>query len=246
MFSNDIKTYLNDEKAASRIAGDLALCIKRFLFAEKIDDVGQIDHNFVLSKGKVQSNDANTDFVFDLPRDSEAYGLLKAIYAKDIKDEDNDNIEEFIKKVCVCLTDEHSRGIRDTLRAKVIGDVPEKIVPIETIEVLSIELVDYSAVDEDNKYVLNYHKVPGVPVNMQALTTFVTNAKENDADKTISQIINEERLKGNKIFEGILGVEKANKYLWDVNIALYADYSFSDEFMESQKGQDNTTGVVSS
>jgi len=233
-FSHDIKIYLKDKKAASRIATDLAKCLKQFQDAESIEEIGKIDHNFVLSKGKVESDDANTDIVFDLPRDSEAYAFLKAMYADSIDEDSDKQIETFIKEICKCLTDDHTIVIRDMLRSKVICDAPEEAVPIKKIEVMAIELVDYSAVDDDDKYLLKFQKLPNIPINMQALMAFIMNVKENDnnTDKTTSQIINEEKLKGNKLFEGILGISRGDKYLWDVNISLFADYSFSDDFIE--------------
>ncbi len=234
-FYHEIKAYIEDDDASSRIAADLAACIQKFYDAKDIDDIGKIDHNFVLEKGKVEGDDANTNFVFDLPRNSEAYAFLKAMYAEEVEEDDDEKIIEFVKEVCVRLTDEHAPVIRNTIRSKVIGDTPEEVVPIKRLEVMAVELVDYSAVDEDDKYVMKFHKMPGVPVNMQALMAFIMNAKENDDRKTTAQVIDEERLKGNKLFEGMLGVDRADKYLWDVNIVLYADYSFSDEFMESQK-----------
>lgn len=232
--SKDLLEYFNDA-FAEQIAWDLSSAIERFRTAKDYKEFGKIDFNFDVSKGKMVDSDSNTFFLFDLPQDTIAYDFLKSQFDREITTDEQEKLDKFTQKICDILNNKFPGIMSGVMRKVVFNNISEEAMPMSTVRVQGIELVDYSSFDDSDKYTMKIGKIPGVPVNMQALLSFIQQTKNQDTSKTVSNIVEEERKKGNKIFEGILGIQKGHKYLWDVSMSLFIDYSYSEEFIKKQQ-----------
>lgn len=235
MESKDLKDFFNEESAI-RVADDLYEHLARFKdytnIKNKVDReiVGALDYSYDLSKGKVKGNGANTWFTFDL-KEGIAYDFMKAMYAREVLDEESKHLDLFIGQVATHLTNGYTDKMRDIVRSAIVPTSDPKVVPLTKVEVLGIEIVDYSSVGKEQKYMLKFIKLPDIPINMLAVNSRIMEVQDANPNMEVSEIIYKERLAANPIFDAVLGVEKGDKYLWDVQVAMFVDYSFSEEFL---------------
>lgn len=225
----DILDLLTDANA-ERVASDIVKRLSAFKSFTKIKDakerekIGRCDIDFELSKGRVRNEDANTWFSFDLNADSSAYEFLKAIYARDVDDEENHKINQFLAKVTTIINTAYVAEMREAIRAAAIPEWPAKLHPLESIEVLAIDLTDYSAIREADRYTLKFAKAPDAITNMRAMLEAIQSVAEND-DRPAHEIGLDLLSKGHPAFYGVRDIEQGDKYLWDVSLTIFADYS---------------------
>jgi hypothetical protein len=236
----DILELLTDE-TAEQVAKELTEQVAAFGAFAKLKDktakekIGMVDFSFDLSKGKVASENANTWFAFDLKRDTMAFAFMKAMYARDLPEDENQKLLDFVGKVATILTEKFQDQFRDAVRKAVIPDSDPRAIPLEKVEILGIELVDYSSVDDIDKKTVKYIKLPDVPVNMRSLTSRIMEVRDEHPELTVADIIQKERLAANPVFDAIMGVQMGDKYLWDCQMAMFVDYSVSQEVLDAVK-----------
>ncbi len=213
-------------------------------FSKDPKNAGKLDYSFDISKGKIQSQDANTWISFDVKENSAIHQFLKALYFREINEEDNLVINIFIQSVANALTDDCSTILKDVIRKSIMPNSDNKAFPLNTVKICHIDLVDYSSIDDDDRHLLKIKKLPNVHINMQILTQTIAGIREKTGLSS-EQIVDQERMKGNKDFDGVLEAEKGEKYLWDVGLALFVDYSVSDDLMmdikNANKSEHKTT-----
>ena len=224
----DILEMLDDEYK-NAIVGEFSSYIQKFSKDPK--NAGKVDYSFDVSKGKITSQEANTSLDFDVDKKSLIHSFIKALYGREVNEEDNLKINIFIQSVADTLTDHYSMILRDSIRKAVMPQSDINAFPFYTIKICHIDLVDYSAIDDDDKYLLKIKKLPGVHIDMPAITQMISEKRE-ETGLSSEEIVEQERLKGNKILDGVLAVEKGEKYLWDVRLSLFVDYSASDELVK--------------
>lgn len=197
---------------------------------------GKVDFQFDLSKGMMQGADANTYFAFDIEQKGILYDFFKAIHADEIDDEEETikKLNDFINSICKDLSNAYSVTLQEVVRNRVLPDSKEWIIPLDNIEIIAIEMVDYSSVEDDDKYTMKIAKYPDKDVNMEAIYNKIAAIKEENPDKTSAQIVREQKENGDPDFEGIYKVVRGDKYLWDISISMFVDYSLSDTFVASQ------------
>jgi len=238
--SKDVINFISDSKNLTAIAKDIAARIEKFkqLVDEEKDhgSFGAIDYNFNLKKGKQAEGDRqfNTDISVDLDKESKSYEFMKLLYSQELTDEEEKQVSAYVQLICERITDNHGDLIRGFIRKAVLHDAAKASVPLSTIKILAMDIIDFSATDEEDRYLLRFHKMPGYEVNLQNVQSKIMEIRDDEPNATVKQIVERERRAGNPVFQGILDVNKAEKYLWELNIKLYVDYSFSDEFIEQQ------------
>lgn len=238
--NKDLLAYFNPEDA-KLIASDLVTHLERFLGygeaktqAEK-DVIGRMDYSYDLSDGHVQGTNSNTWFDFDLKSDSLSYQFMKAMYAREISEEEETQLNEFIGKISAEIVASHSPTISKIVRKSVMPSSDPKVIPLDKIEILGIEIVDYSSVDEIDKHTMRYIKLPDIPINMQAVNSRIMEVRDEKPAMSVNDIIHQERLAANPLFDALMGADLGERYLWFVRVAMWVDYSFSQEFLDSQK-----------
>lgn len=236
----DLLAYFNDTDLKI-IAKDVVEHLLRFNDYDKAknsqekDAIGRMDYSYDLSDGLMKSNDTNTWFDFDLKPESISYQFMKAMYNREISEDENTQLNAFIEKIAKEISASYKKELRDLVRKTVMPSSDAKVVPLEKIDVFNIEIVDYSSVDEIDRHTFRYIKLPDIPVNMQAVSSRIMEVREENPLLSVNDIIHKERLAANPLFDALMGVDIGEKYLWFVRVAMWVDYSFSQEFLDSQK-----------
>ena len=157
----------NEEKYAPLIAKEIVEAFKSEANEENVE------YSFTLDgeTKEIKEKNANTYFVFDTVGETYLDEFKKLLFNEDLSEIKEESIEEkvlmedvrkFLFKVCQKITNEYKDDIRETIRRVVLGNkYQEERVPLSNIEVISIDVADFSSVTESYKYILIIVKVPG-------------------------------------------------------------------------------------
>jgi hypothetical protein len=237
----DFTSYLNDESAIV-FAKELAEHIERFKGYDKLKTtaekelVGSTDCQYDMSGGKMVGENANTWFSFDLNRDSTLYTFMKAMFARETKDEEEEAIRDFLAtKVGGFLSANHADVVREVIRSISLKDSDPRTFPLSKIDLLDVELVDYSSVESEDKRTVNYIKLPGVSINMKNVMARIHEVRDEYPKMSTNDIIIKERKAANPIFDAVMGATVGSKFLWECHLSFCVDYSFSEEFLAIQQ-----------
>ena len=203
-------------------------------FTEKANK-SNVDYSFDITKGtgKIKSRNPNTTFFFDTDKNTLLDKMKKALFDEDLSDIKEGNKEEefmnkvndFLEKVGNKITLDYHPLLEDTIRRVILPGSVSEVIPLEEISIISIEIADFSSVPEPAKHMLKVGKKPDGNVKTDKITTFIHD-KQEETGQTIEEIFNEEKLI-NPLFKDIISIEQGDKYLYDVNIVLFIDYSLS-------------------
>ena len=202
-----------------------------------------IDYSFTISQktGQVSNEDANTFFLFDTNTQTVLHNFKKALFDEDLDDIKEGSIEEknlmedvrkFLLKTCNKITTKYYKSVEETVRRVVLGNkIGKEKVPLKDIQVLSIDIADYSSVPDASKYLLRIGKKPDTDINTGKITQFIQE-KEEETGEDIDTIVEIEKQAGNLLFKDILTIEKGRKYLNEISLYMFVDYSLAEEIME--------------
>jgi len=229
MSERDVLEFLNPE-TSSKIAREFVDHLLRFV--SNPDEAGSVDFDYDISGGKIKSRDTNTWISFNLDPDTEALAFIKAMYARELEGDEHQKIEAFINAIAQGIPVVYEEEVRKAVRAACLAGSDPKAIPLETIKITFIEMVDYSAFDDDA--LMKIHKEPGASTDIANVMKYLTNQAEEEG---LSKFVIAEREieNGNELFSGITSIAPAEKYLWDVSMSMFVDYSLSDDFMEQVK-----------
>ena len=230
----------NDKKYVPILAKEI---VETFIDEANGDNV---EYSFTIdgvSKG-MKGDEANTYFVFDTAGETCLDDFKKSLFAEDLKDIKEDSEEEkelmedvriFLFKICQVITGEYKEDLKKTIRRVVLGGkYGEETVPLDDIEVISIDIADYSSILESYKYILRIGKAPGTEIDTDEVIQFVQNRQE-ETGMDIDSIFSIEKQAGNPLFENVLVVEPTRKFLNEVSIYFFIDYSLNmEEALESE------------
>jgi len=201
-------------------------------------DSNNVEYNFTIdgTDKKIKGNEANTYFFFDTNGDTCLHDLKKSLFDEDLKhikegseEEKNlmEDVREFLLKVCNEMTKKYNKDIKEVIRRVVLGNkYNEATVPLETIEVVSIDIADYSSILESYKYILKIGKKAGVEINTDEIIIFIQNRQEKTG-MDINNILSIEKRAGNPLFEDVLSIGTGRKFLNEISIYFFIDYSIS-------------------
>lgn len=245
LLENCIMEMLNDKNYKNNVlsvAKDLINCLSKFkdYNEENKNEIGVRDFQFDLSEGKMKNTGDNTWFVFDLDKNTSAHSFNKMIYSKDPTEEESSLIAKFINDVANEISDNYSQILREIIRSCIIPDSEEWAIPMNKIKVMSIELVDFSSVPDNSKYLFQIGRHPDSSsnVNIQDIFNWVEKNHGEINDMKVNQIVsivNNGIKDKNENLEGIVSFEIGEKYIWEVSMGLFVDYSLSDTFIKQQK-----------
>ncbi len=203
-----------------------------------------VEYEFTIKKetGDMSNNDANTFFYFDTDPDSTLDKFKKALFGDDLKDIEENSTEEeelmtdvniFLQNICKKITVFHKKDLQEIIRKVVLGNKAKTdSIPLNTIEILSIDMADFSSVPEPAKYLLRVQKMPETEIDIDAVTIFVQEKEEEG--QSIAATLALEQQVGNPIFKNIMSIEKGRKFLNEVSLYIYVDYSFNDEYSKEK------------
>jgi len=195
---------------------------------------------------KVKERDANTYFVFDTAGETCLDDFKKLLFDEDLSGIEEGSEEEealmgdvrgFLLKVCEHITSEYKSNIQKTIRRVVLGDrYDEKKVPLNNVEMISIDVADYSSVPESFKYILRIGKIPGTEIETDEIIKFVQDRQETTG-MDIDSIFSIEKQAGNPLFKNVLIIEITRKFLNEISIYFFVDYTIivTEEDEENRK-----------
>ena len=225
-----IDKLLNNKQITKTIAKEIAET-----FVNKANKEN-IDYSFDIAKGtgKIKTKQPNTSFYFDTTEKTSLHELKKALFDKDLKDIQPDSDEEkeligktreFLKNVAEEINCNYNTELKNTIRRVILPGSGEENIPLNEINIISIDIADFSSIPEPSKYMLKIGKISNLVITTDKITTYVHN-KQEETGKSVEAIFAEE--KGtNPLFKDISSLERGRKYLYDINITFFVDYSLS-------------------
>ena len=195
---------------------------------------------------KVKEKDANTYFVFDTVEETCIDIFKKLLFDKDLEHIEEGSAEEellmedvrnFLFEVCKYITSEYKSDIQNTIRRVVLGGkYDEEKVPLKDVEMISIDVADFSSVPESFKYILRIGKIPGTEIETDEIIKFVQNRQEVTG-MDIDSIFSIEKQAGNPLFKNVMVIEPTRKFLNEISIYFFVDYTvvITDEEEEARK-----------
>jgi len=231
--AKDIMEMLDDQ-SLDRLTGEIMDAIR------EQPEGSRWDSEFGISKGKMQSSGTNTWFMFDVEDQSYLREFIAALYGREMEEDENQKISEFVNRLSYNIIDDIVM-LREQIRQSVMPDSDVKIFPLDKIVIDVIDIVDFSSVPEDGKYLTRWRKIPGFSVDMPRVMEFVADVQETDHDLTVQDIVEREQLKGNQLFDGVISADRGTKYLYDVTLSFFVDYSPAspEEILAAIEGEKN-------
>ena len=196
-----------------------------------------IDYDFVVNKETgvmKKESDANTYFFFDTKVDTYLDKFKKALFDEDLEslekgsDEEKEimeDVREFLLKICKRITEDHYEEMKKIIRKIVFNNkAAEEAIPLNEIDVITIDIMDCSSIPEPYKYTLKIGKEKESQINTDKVITFV-HKRQEDTGMDIDTILSIEKKAGNPVFESVVNLEAGRKYLHDISMYLFIDYS---------------------
>ena len=231
----EIYKYLKDEDVISELADDIIEAFRTKMSKETID------YSFDIAKGtgKIKVVEPNTFFSFDSIQGSTLDKFKKELFNDDLEgltqDQENmlvEDVSEFLKEVASMIMEKYETDVRDNLRKSIMPGSSSKDFPFERIFITSIDVADWSSIPEPQKYLLRIGKKPGAFINTDVVINYVQSRQE-DTGMTIEEIFEAEKEENNPLFKDIVDISQGDKYLYDINVTMFVDYSLAEESMET-------------
>ncbi len=232
----DILLYkiINNKKNISKLSKEIVAAFKEQANSENIE------YNFVIdSRGSVNNDAINTSFSFDTKKETLLYDIKKAMFSEDLEHIEEGSEEEkelmeksrsFFVEVCADINKRYKNDIEEVIRKIVLGNKYNKdIVPLDEIRVIMIDIADYEAVPECAKYLLKIEKESrtngySYEIDSEEIAVFVNNQQE-ETGMTPHEIFLIEKKIGNPMFRDIKNIQTASKYLNEIVVHMFVDYS---------------------
>jgi hypothetical protein len=230
----EVYKYLKDEDVIGLLADDIVEAFKTKM------DKDTIDYSFDIAKGtgQIKIIEQNTFFSFDTEDGTTLEKFKKALFADDLEGLTQDqeamlveDVGEYLKEVASVIIDKYEQEIRDNLRRSIMPKSQPEDFPFERIIITSIDIADFSSFGEPQKYLLRIGKRPGSFINTDVVIQYVQNRQE-ETGMTPNEVLEEAKKEKNPIFTEITDIEQGEKYLYDIAISMFVDYSLAEKSME--------------
>lgn len=230
-----IYTYLKDEDEIACLATDIIKAFETKMTKETID------YSFDIAKGTglIKTVESNTFFNFDTEDSTSLGKFKKALFDEDLegltKDQENlliEDVSEYLKEVSSYIMEKHKTDVRDAIRKNIMPNSTIEDFPFEKIFITSIDIADWSSIPEPQKHLLKIGKKPGAFINTDVIINYVQNRQE-ETGLSVSEICHAEKEANNPLFSEITDIEQGDKYLYDINVVMFVDYSLAEKSMKA-------------
>jgi len=230
----EIYKYLKDEDVINLLADDIVEAFKTKMNKDTID------YSFDIAKGtgKIKIVEQNTFFSFDTESGTILEKFKKALFNDDLEGLTQtqeamliEDVGEYLKEVAAAVIEKGESDMRDALRKNIMPDSKPEDFPFEKIFITSIDIADFSSFAEPHKYLLRIGKRPGAFINTDAVIQYVQNRQE-ETGMTPGEVLEEGHREENPMFTEIISIEQGEKYLYDVAVSMFVDYSLAEKSME--------------
>ncbi len=230
----EIYKYLKDEDVIGLLADDIVEAFKTKMNKDTVDysfDIAQ-------GTGKIKIVEQNTFFSFDTEDGSTLEKFKKALFDDDLEGLTQaqeamliEDVGEYLKEVAVAVIEKYGQDVRDNLRKNIMPKSKPEDFPFERIFITSIDIADFSSFGEPQKHLLRIGKKPGAFINTDVVIQYVQNRQE-ETGMTPNEILEESHREENPIFAEITDIEQGEKYLYDIAVSMFVDYSLAEKSME--------------
>ena len=226
-----IDKFLNSQKMAQVIAKELVDVFITYANKENVE------YDFELAKGtgRLKNDSPNTIFSYDPSKRSNMYKFKTALFNKDLEDIKEGSEEEqqlikdvhaFLDKVKEIINTNNVPEIRGKIRKVVLPASQSEDIPMNDVRLMTIEAIDYSSIPESSKYLMRIGKAPDSQVDTEAIIQYI-NACQEKSSQSVEEIFEEEKTANNPLFNNVTSVELGKKYIFEVTMVFYVDYSLS-------------------
>ena len=222
-----IYNFFENSKKARKMAQEITDA-----FVEEANK-DNIEYSFDIAQGtgKIKSRKSNTSFVFDTHPKTTLHKFKLALFAKDLENitEEEEKIlvkdgRKFLDEIKEIMNKESIDVIKDTLRRIVLPKSREEDIPLQEIKIEEIDIIDYSSIPDPAKYLLKIGKKPDTDIDTQKITIYVHSCQEKSGI-SVEEVYESE--KDLDLFENVISLEQGKKYVYDVSVLLFVDYSLS-------------------
>lgn len=197
-----------------------------------------VEYQWTIRKedGQISSKDANTSFSFDPDENSMLREFIEALYSEELSyitegsREEKDLLEkvgEYMSLVSEELTKNYKEDLQEVIRRVILGNKSDpETMPLDTIQVLSIDLADYSSISESEKYLLKVFKEYGTEIETDEIVKYM-HQREEETGESVDTIFCIEKQAGNPLFENVTSVQRTQRFLNEINVYFFVDYSIA-------------------
>lgn len=231
---NKYKKFTTDEMI-NRIALDLVEAFESGT-ADNFDysyDVSKVDGKMKQDMDDNGLVKANTIFFIDCKKDTVLDEFKKSLFDDELSEITEDQeiqlqkeTDEINKKISSVVMSKYIDKIRNHIRKVILPASQDRIenFPLANIEILGLEIVDYSSIPEYGKRVIKIFKKPKTIVATEQALEYIFDVSDKTGD-TCEQVFKNEK-ETNPLFQNITDIEFGKKYLFEINISLLVDYSY--------------------
>lgn len=226
--SKKVYKFINNDEYAQKIAQEITEAF------EKKANKNNIDYSFDIKKGtgKVKNISPNTFFAFDADKDTLLYDFKKTLFDEDLDkltEEENETIandlSEYLKKISSYIVENNFEKMQNTIRKNVLPNSRPEDIPLNRIEIATIDIIDADCFPEPTKYILRLGKLPNTNINSDEVVRYIQD-KQEETGLSATEVYDKE-YGTNPLFDDITGVFQGEKFIYDIGISMFVDYSLS-------------------
>ena len=227
----------NNKKIINKIALDIinvfeASSVNNFDFSF---DVSKVDGEMKKELDEEGLLKANTFFFNDCKEGTTLNEFKKSLFDEELSDITKEEelqlqkeTNEITRKISSVILSKYIDRIRSYIRKVILpseGD-NSKTIPLEQIDILALEIVDYSSIPEYGKRLIKIFKKQKTIVNTEKALEYIFDKSDNTG-MPFDQVFENEK-DTNPLFKNITDIEFGKRYLFEISISLYVDYSYID------------------
>ena len=197
-----------------------------------------IEYNFDIKKGtgQIKEKKANTFFYCDIESNTTLFNFKKLLFNIDLKDitKEEDDIlvrdtNEFLNKVKDRIIEAYCDKIREKIREVVLPESKTENIPLTVIQIMDMHVMDYSSIPESAKHLVMIGVHNDQEINNEERNkaiAYVQN-KQEETGEDVETIFEIEKKMNNPLLEKIVSMKQKEKYLYELHVNFFVDYSLS-------------------
>jgi hypothetical protein len=222
-----IYNFIDDPEKAKKIAKEI---VDAFVEEANKENV-EYEFDIGAGTGKMADRIPNTSFAFDTNPLTVLHRFKLALFDKDLEniseEEETELIQDtrkFLDEIKNIMNSDFMVPIRETIRRIVLPGSREEDIPLGDIQTYTVDVVDYSSVPDPARYLLRIGKKPDTDVDTEQIVQYV-HACQEKSGISVEEVYESE--KDTELFENIVSLDRGKKYIYDVTVIFFVDYSLA-------------------
>ncbi len=205
-----------------------------------------VSHDYRLSRGEMASKNPNTFFQFDPKEGSVINNFKKLLFSEDFDDEPGVKltkeqintkslVDAFHNDVYLEVTGSYGNILREIFHKTVIPDADIRIFPLKDIELVDVEILDLSSMDEQGKYQLVIEKKSPKNIASTPVASILSKI-HSETGLPYNDIIEQKKKENNPDFKYVTGAT-LKKIYFECSLSFYVNYAPipQDQFLKLQE-----------